>query len=308
MTWTVYRSDDASAPSVSGTAGALITLLDAILVNGYGAKPAAGWTKPFSGTNLAAYRMSTALGANGHYLRVDDTGTQEARWTGFESMSAISTGTGEFPTSAQLTGGLFARKSSTADATARPWICFADEKRFYLWIFCAQTTFGNTASTDGTMWFGQGNSYVPSDAFFTFAIGRAATGVSTERAAAADAGTFNASIGHYVARAYTGVGTSFNSSKTPNDIFGATRIGIAASPYPGAGGELNITEIFSREASDYLRGIFPGIFSPVHNLPANNFDTFSGTGDLAGVEFLLLPVYESTSPARIVVQTNGEVE
>ena len=53
---TVYRFDDAGAPTLSAAAGALISVLDACLVNGYGAKPAAGWTKAFSGTNQAAYR------------------------------------------------------------------------------------------------------------------------------------------------------------------------------------------------------------------------------------------------------------
>ena len=42
MPWTVYRSDDAGAPNLTGAAGSLIAILDAVLVNGYGAKPAAG--------------------------------------------------------------------------------------------------------------------------------------------------------------------------------------------------------------------------------------------------------------------------
>lgn len=54
---TVYRFDDAGAPTLSAAAGALISVLDACLVNGYGAKPAAGWTKAFSDTNQAAYRQ-----------------------------------------------------------------------------------------------------------------------------------------------------------------------------------------------------------------------------------------------------------
>lgn len=42
MTVRVYRWDDASAPTLTGQLGSLITLLDAVLVNGYGSKTAAG--------------------------------------------------------------------------------------------------------------------------------------------------------------------------------------------------------------------------------------------------------------------------
>jgi predicted chitinase len=43
-TWTEYMSTDAGAPVLDGNAGSMNTVLRAILVNGYGAKPAAGWT------------------------------------------------------------------------------------------------------------------------------------------------------------------------------------------------------------------------------------------------------------------------
>ena len=74
MTVIVYRWDDPSAPVLSSpSAGSLIGVLDACLVNGYGSKAAAGWTKAFSGTKLAAYRQG---GGSMCYLRIDDgTGT-----------------------------------------------------------------------------------------------------------------------------------------------------------------------------------------------------------------------------------------
>lgn len=92
----------------------------------------AGWAKPYSGTNKAVYR---APQGNRFYLRVLDDGSdgtngaRVANIRGYESMTAVDTGTGDFPTVAQLSTGLFASKSSTADATARPWIILADEKR-----------------------------------------------------------------------------------------------------------------------------------------------------------------------------------
>lgn len=93
--------------------------------------PAAGWTKPYTGTNLAAYRLDTVAGTGG-YLRVDDTGTTDMRVVGYMAMSDVNTGTDPFPTSAQISGGGYFRKSSAASATTRPWIAIADDRFFYL--------------------------------------------------------------------------------------------------------------------------------------------------------------------------------
>lgn len=133
---TVYRSDDASAPAIDGTAGSLIAALDAILVNGYGAKSAAGWTKPYTGTNKAAFQQGAGLS---HYLRVDDSDGRLARVIGYGAMSDVDTGTNEFPTAGQISGGLYARKSITATSTARPWICFANDSAFYIFLFGNRT-------------------------------------------------------------------------------------------------------------------------------------------------------------------------
>lgn len=72
MTVTAYFSTDASAPTLTGTTGSLVALLDAILVNGYGAKAAAGWSIAYTGTSKRDYKQGT--GSNGYYLDVDDSG------------------------------------------------------------------------------------------------------------------------------------------------------------------------------------------------------------------------------------------
>src|SRR4051812_48257028 len=124
MAVTLYKSTDAGAPVLTGQVGSLVALLDAVLVNGYGAKPAAGWTKAFAGANLAAYRV-TAVGATGFYLDVVDSGlsgtlgARSARCRGFETMTALSTGTGAFPTVAVAVNGIQVFKSASLDATAR---------------------------------------------------------------------------------------------------------------------------------------------------------------------------------------------
>lgn len=64
MATTVYKSSDASAPQMTSAAGSLLTVLDACLVNGYGAKPAAGWSKTVvdAGTHQAYYRQGAKAG------------------------------------------------------------------------------------------------------------------------------------------------------------------------------------------------------------------------------------------------------
>lgn len=73
MAVTKYMSSDSGAPIMNGTQGSLVNVLDAILVNGYGSKSPAGWTKPFSGTSKAVYRNSPLTGT-GTYYRVYDNG------------------------------------------------------------------------------------------------------------------------------------------------------------------------------------------------------------------------------------------
>src|SRR5690348_12633571 len=126
----VYSSSDTGAPVLTGQAGSLIAVLDACLVNGYGTQTAAGWTKAFSGTNKADYRMA---GGNQFYLDVDDSAAQtaagkEANVRGYEAMTALATGTNAFPTTTQFAApGQVIRKSATADATSRGWILVADD-------------------------------------------------------------------------------------------------------------------------------------------------------------------------------------
>ena len=162
---TLYKSSDASAPVLYGANGAVITVLDAVLVNSYGAKPAAGWTKPFAAANLASYRQGTP-GAPQYYLKIRDDApgvgaAKEARIRGFESMTAVTAtdnaadGLDPFPTVAQDADGSIVRKSATADGTtARPWIIIGDQRTFY---FCILS--GDIANAYTVWMFGDIFSY-----------------------------------------------------------------------------------------------------------------------------------------------------
>lgn len=90
----------------------------------------AGWNKPFTGTNLAVYK-SADVAANGHFVRVNDTNALYARAVAYETMTAISRGTGIVPTSTQLSGGQYWHKSAIANAAPIDWYFAADSRMFY---------------------------------------------------------------------------------------------------------------------------------------------------------------------------------
>lgn len=138
--FTIYTSSDASGPGpLTGTAGAIFPVLDACLVNGYSGKAAAGWTKPFAnGSNKGCYKQGAGCG---FAITVEDsgsfTGTQcETYVSAFKALSSVNSGSGQFPTSAQVGpyGYVVLRKSATADTTPRGWILFADASTFYLLV------------------------------------------------------------------------------------------------------------------------------------------------------------------------------
>lgn len=230
MTVRVYRSTDASAPTLTGQAGSLTTLLDAVLVNGYGSATAAGWTIGYTTTNKRAYlqNLTGANNASGMYLYVDDTapgagGAKEARACGFETMSAITpTGTGQFPTAAQSAvgvGTLVIRKSATADATARAWTIVANGQTIYLFIETGDQAVPVAAFP---FVFGDFFSYRTSDSYAVAIVGRTA-----ENSASPNIDwlhmcgvTFNTTYqmassmaGHFAARSWTGTGGSVRTGK-----------------------------------------------------------------------------------------------
>ena len=166
--FTVYQSSDGSAPVLSGTAGALVTVLDAILVNGYGAKAAAGWSIAYTDTNKRVYQQGA--GSSGCYYRVRDDGggtggAREALVFGAETMLDVNTaGSYRFPQASFLPtltdNSLSWRKSNTADATARTWIAFADSRTIYMFVLT-----GDSANIYIPAMLGDTYSLVPEDTY-----------------------------------------------------------------------------------------------------------------------------------------------
>ncbi len=312
MTVRVYRWDDAGAPTLNGGVGSLVALLRAVLVGtagvAYGSKASSGWTEEWTGTNEAAFKN----GGTGFGIKVTHTAAaRTATFVGYESISGGAT-TNPFPTAAQLSTGLYVL--ITNDGTPyttnnRPWMIVADNKRFYLYIGFDNTTaqgIAGSTTANGIYFAGDITTYRGDDAYHFAVIGN--NGTSNGYFTFAGTSSVTLQSGHYMARDYTQTGTSKAIGKTPITDNGANSGYLGATstttPYPDpvSGGMLlsriAITETYNR------RGHLPGCWSPLHNLPGNPGDTFSGTGDLSGRTFVLVDCGFASSRGRVALETS----
>lgn len=311
MPVTVYRSTDVGAPVLNGLAGSLVTVLDAVLVNGYNLadadvskrRPGAGWTKAFTATNKAVYRnLATGTGV-GDYFRVDDTGAntlalgQEARCRGYEAMTTVDVGTGLFPTAAQAANGIIVRKSDATDNAARPWLVIADNRTFYLLVKS-----GDYGSHWSLTIFGETYSVRPTNPLYrTMVAGRITEQTATAPSATAAQETAHlfsaltvAVAGHYMARSWSqfpqsavAVGKHGNGAHSSSAMNGLI-------PYPNPVDDglylspITVHEPISPHA--VIRGRLRGMWHLLH--PAGtqlaDGDTVQGTGPNAAKTFLIV--------------------
>jgi hypothetical protein len=241
-----------------------------------------GWTKEFSGTNKAAYRQSEPVSGNRQFWRFQDDssvteGAKYSRVNIYETMSAVDSGTNPAPT----TGYRLVLKSSTADATARPYIIIGDSYGFWLIVFYNSATIGTTDNAC-VFHFGKIISEVPNDNWADLlAAGESANGISP---------VFNVNT---MASNYTAIDVSLDFIRKSDGQVGS----VTACKLPGFGGmdnvsyktavgsvgfsfpfnnqtlytKLILTEINRRN----FRGYFPGLYYPIHNRPHNNFACFA---------------------------------
>jgi len=293
MTVRVYKSSDASAPVWTGAAGSIIALLDACLVNGYGAKTAAGWTKAYTGTNLAAFRQGA--GSNARYLRVADSNTGYCQMTGYETMTAVSTGTGPFPTTAQLSGGVYHHKDQGQGvyAPGRPWVVVADEKFVWLWNYTSDTT-DLYAAIFG---FGDFPSVKSGDVYNTCILGAPGNSYSSyPQAASLEPALTTLAPAKYCARKFDQLGSSILIG-TDTDYAksqGNGQMGTSGLNYPhGPDGGLYLSPVNVHEYNASVgshRGVLPGMWNPCHAVPFGSFDTWSGSGAFSGKTFIGLRI------------------
>lgn len=258
----------------------------------------AGWLKPFSGTNLAAYK-SAAVDSTGMYLRLDDTGTLSARVIGYESMSGINTGTGPFPTTAQVSGGGYWCKSLAANATAQGWTIVADGKFFMINMM---PSYGSSAlyQQGATRGFGDVIPLRPAGDSYGCVLNSSFSSAASSQ--------FDAALDYYstaytaFARAYTGLGGSSVHSVRPytGDLNVASGMDATLGNFPSViDGTLRLSKryCYSTSPQNMPRSDVPGLYSVPQNFVYDTFkcwDKISGTGPLAGRN-LLAVVPTSTS-------------
>ena len=358
MTVRVYRSTDYGHPVLTGTAGTLLALLKACLVDGYGANtvsvltqsggvatatcvnahgmplgtsakrtisganesgynieatvtstgtntftytvaggtPASatgsisvkcagsGWTKPIADSgNIGMFKQPA--GSNGFCLRVDDVSTANvARVVAYESMASLASGSNAFPTDIQIPSGLYLSKSLSSDSVERAWILYCNGPLFYLVINNASVVDWISSSNIG---FGDFQSYRGGDIFNTILI--AATGASASFSSLQNLSVRFTSLlgGHYIARTHAQTGTAVQCSKG-SDAFkgdGQAAMGATGQIYPApADGGLYVSPVWVSEVGA-MRGVLPGIYSPLHPKPLSTGDIWVPTGDLAGKTF-----------------------
>lgn len=276
MTVQVIRSTDVGAPGLTSIAGSFIDVLDYCLVT------KAGWTKAFSGVNLAAYKQPVS--SNGFYFRVDDTGTNNARITGYETMSDISTGFNKFPSNNQMPGGNFFYKSAMSSSSGPvAWTFITNGKLFYLFN---QVGLNNPVSYHA-MAFGDFVSYKSGDEFSTILISDALESPNGSNNALWNgndgANPMNPIQGHYIARSCTGVGSSIQVGKTTDAVLTNTYIGNGRLPYPcPIDNTIQVTPAWIMEQASGRRGVLPGFWGWGHTTSLTTGDTVTGSGTLTG--------------------------
>lgn len=136
----VYKWDDVGAPALNGTANSLINIFEKCLVDGYGSKVGAGWTKAFDATGVKVFRPEISAYKD-FFLRLSsDSGTRMIAQV-YLDMTDANTGILKLETPNPF-------RYAESNRTGK-WILIATTRG--VWFFCESR---NTASVDKTgAWF-----------------------------------------------------------------------------------------------------------------------------------------------------------
>lgn len=275
----------------------------------------AGWTKPFTGTNKAAFKQGS--GSNGFYIRVQDDapgagGAREARVVGYETMVNVDTGTDLFPTAVQFTNGMFVRKSSSADATARNWILFADARTFYLFAL-------SDAVTDVTNYralcFGEFYSLKSADPYRAFITARNAENSAGGTGDCLDlvSSLVTVTNSNFIARGHNETAGAVNIGKHgDNAKCNSAVLGIGLVPYTNpANGAFYLSRVWIHDPTttpvNGVRGRMRGFWQFLHPVGSViDGDILTGTGELNGKTFLVIK--SSGNGGMYIMETSDTVE
>lgn len=250
-----------------------------------------GFTKAFTGTNVAAFKSSNPA-STGCYLRVDDTATVSMRVVGYESMTDVNTGIGAFPTAAQVSGGAFWPKGYSG-STSRAWMIVGDSRGFYYWAASGNTA--NFPAQSPLYYFGDYKAFRSASAWAcvlsaTTVDATAFSGLIAADMAYSDLTTGSTSM--WSPRNYTGLGSAAvvnkvgalhwnNAGAISGSASGYTQSGAMAYPNP-ADNSLITCDVLVMQLG--FAGTFPGLLHTPQNCRSvfNHMDKVAGAGSMDG--------------------------
>jgi len=319
LTLTAYKGGTAGNSIAISKSAAQITLSGATLTGGSGTDTTvgAGWTKPFSGTNVAMYRQGAG---NQFYLNVLDNApgaglSTEARVSGFEVATSATVGTGQFPTTTQRATNMYARKAvAGTNQAARIWYVVADERTVYVFI---QSEAGGQYTS---FMFGEIYSYLSGDGFKTALIARDTENVATVVASVECLGGLVILIGsslggHYWARAYHGLGGSeaFQKMGDPAMSSGSTAFS-GTCPFPNpVDGALYLSRVYTHgftatpvnQRRGYLRGLYQFLHPVAGVVDGDTFVGAAGT-EFAGRTFMIIKIFGTGGVACVEISNTWD--
>lgn len=353
MTVRVYRSGDIGAPVWHTTStrqtpnqhvNGMIDVLQACLVDGYGSKPGAGWTKPFHDvTNATAYFRNDDATGTGSYYRVINKDRspmhsqfgslwgQSSSYSSYAAVNAYGGVTETSPGSLTFThedefGEVKAPlaydygTSSSYHMDRGNWIIVANNRTAYLfynlwegdaspdwrWSFIAMGDFQSNVANDsgGAMLMGVDPKETYSVNYPEYFEMR----MGSDRFQSAGNYTF---MRNNIFKTETGKYFSLVSDPTYN---GGQRayLGNLYMPFPNPiDGKISIckSRMFENNGGYvYERGTLTGIWSSLHRMPFSPLFEYDGTGDLLGKKFLVIDCGEDANLAQVMVEISDTWE
>ncbi len=234
----------------------------------------AGWTSPFTGTNLAAF--AKAAGGTQHLLRIDGTTANLAVVSMYQSMTDINTGT-----NASSSLGVFV---STDTSSVRKWRIYADSYAFYLFIQPNGTNWYNST------FFGDLVSNVINDSYHCALISKSAVSQSSGESFLAVVN--NTNTGAVLAKDYKQSTTNVAFGRTVGyrSVSASAYLGMGPYAFPDAASRMGLVEKLQCWESGAFRGYLPGMYNLAHS-GVGQFTDIWGAGDLVGRKFRTQPMW-----------------
>jgi hypothetical protein len=264
----------------------------------------AGWAREFTDTYKSVYRPTDMTGSR-PYLRIDDSNDRYALVRGYEAMDDVDTGTGPFPTEAQMADGLYWGGSNVASAATRPWILIVDAFGFYLFVAWS-TSWPNYEPS----YFGDIISFKPGDAYRGAIIGNTALPVAPAQFHGFASKNGASQAGQYLARDSAGASGAIPFTKTGN-AFSSTlgnTVGPPAFNPPDAAihtnGPIYLSEGTTNNGTP-LRGVMPLLRDVLNGAHLDALDRLTDIPNLPGRTLLIVRAAHSTSIIKPAFDITG---